>query len=274
MSLLHGQVVLITGGAGGIGSAVAQRFGKQGARIALFDLDEQQLRDQIQRLNTMGICAKAWTVDVTDPSATVQAVQQVVGHFGAVDVLVLCAGLTQVSLFQETQIDVIRRVMQVNFFGAVNCTQAALPALMARHGQIVVLSSIAGFAPLIGRTGYCASKHALHGFFDTLRAELSGLSVGVTIVCPSFVATDFAARGLQGDGRVINFERSTTGRMLQPEEVANAIFRACQNRRPFVVIPALGKAAYWISRLAPGWYQRMMSKRFSKEFDRQCDGRS
>jgi|694.fasta_scaffold00579_14 NADP-dependent 3-hydroxy acid dehydrogenase YdfG len=269
MSLSHGKVVLITGGAGGIGAAIARRFGKQGTHIALVDLDEQQLRNQVQSLTEMGISAKAWTVDVTDHPSATQVIQQITEHFGSLDVLVLSAGLTQVSLFQDTQVDVIRRVMEVNFFGAVNFAQASLPALIASHGRIVVLSSIAGFAPLIGRTGYCASKHALHGFFDTLRAELTNQSVSVTIVCPSFVATEFATKGLQGDGSKINFDRSTTGRMLQPDQVADAVFHACQKRRPLVVLPSLGKVAYWISRVAPSWYQHMMSKRFSQEFERQ-----
>lgn len=269
MSRSHGKVVLITGGAGGIGAAIARRFGKQGALIALVDLDEQQLRNQVQSLTELGITVKAWTVDVTNHTATTEVVQQVSEHFGSLDLLVLSAGLTQVSLFEHTQADVIRRVMEVNFFGAVNFVQASLPGLIASRGQIVVLSSIAGFAPLIGRTGYCASKHALHGFFDTLRAELTNQSVGVTIVCPSFVATEFATKGLQGDGSQINFDRSTTGRMLQPDQVADAIYRACQRRRPLVVLPGLGKVAYWISRVAPSWYQYMMSKRFSQEFDRQ-----
>ena len=158
--------------------------------------------------------------------------------------------------------------MEVNYWGAVALTQAALGPLLQRRGQIIVLSSIAGFAPLLARSGYCASKHALHGFFDTLRTELHGSGVHITLVCPSFVDTDFANHGLRGDGRRLDFERSTSGRPLTADQVAQAILRASRSRPRQVVLSPLGRLSYWLTRWAPAWYDRLMIRRFRVELAR------
>ena len=262
------QVMMLSGGAGGIGFAAAERFGLKGIQIALTDQDGQLVESQTKRLRDQGIATGGWKLDVTQPGECQSVVNDVLRHFGRLDILIHCAGVTQVSPFVKTQPEVYRQVMDVNFFGAVHLTRAALDALLQSRGQIVVLSSVAGFAPLLGRTGYCASKYALHGFFDTLRCELKESGVSVTMVCPSFVATDFASRGLKADGTTIDFERSITGTPISPEEVAHAIDRACKRRSRLVVLSRTGKLAYWVSRLAPGLYERLMLRKFQTELKR------
>ena len=262
------SVVAITGGAGGIGSALARRFGEAGARIALLDRDREALDSAANALTGEGLTVLPIVCDVTAVEDVSRAVAAVREGFGRLDVLVHGAGLTHVSPFVDTDLGVYRRVMEVNFFGAVACTQAALPLLLESRGQIIVLSSVAGFAPLLGRTGYCAAKHALHGFFETLRAELRPRGVHVMIVCPSFVETDFARAGLAGDGSRLAFDRSTTGSSLTPETVAQAVFRAAGKRRRLVVLSPTGKLAYWVSRLLPAFYERSMSRRFRVEIER------
>ncbi len=263
------KVVLVTGGAGGIGMAVARHFGQAGARVALVDLQDDAVNARAAELADDGIDALGIACDITDPDACGRAVASAVERCGGIDVLVNCAGLTQVGPFVDNDLSVYRRVMDVNFFGSVYCTKAALPSLIERKGQIVVMSSIAGFAPLLGRTGYCASKHALHGFFDTLRAELRDTGVGVTIVCPSFVETDFAKSGLATDGQPLAFDRSTTGAPVSPEYVAAEIYNAVAKRKRLLVLPTSGRFAYWVSRLAPRLYERSMIKRFGIELGRR-----
>ncbi|HEO69708.1 MAG TPA: SDR family oxidoreductase [Candidatus Hydrogenedentes bacterium] len=266
--MTHGPVVAITGGAGGIGLAVARRYGAEGAGVALLDRSTEALDTATSALEREGIEVLTIACDVTEPEAPQRVVHAIRERFGRLDVLVHCAGLTHVSPFRDTELSVYRRVMEVNFFAAVLHTKAALPLLLESRGHIVVLSSVAGFAPLLGRTGYCASKHALHGFFDTLRAELRDQGVHVMLVCPSFVQTDFAKAGLGGDGTTLSFERSTTGRPVTPDEVAEAVYHGvCKNRR-LVVLPAMGRMAYWCSRLFPGCYERLMRRRFRIELDR------
>ena len=169
---LAGRSVVISGAAGGIGSALARRFGRAGARVGLLDLDAASLAALAGELEAGGVEALALRCDVTCLEDCRAAVGQLVAAWGGVDVLVANAGITHLSFFRDTDVEVIRRVMEVNFFGAVNCTKAALDSLQERRGHIVAISSVAGFAPLATRCGYSASKHAMHGFFDSLRAVL------------------------------------------------------------------------------------------------------
>jgi NAD(P)-dependent dehydrogenase (short-subunit alcohol dehydrogenase family) len=263
-----GKVVVITGGAGGIGRALAHRFGKAGARIALLDRSEPTLHEAHSSLNAAGIDTLSVLSDVSDLSDCQRAMKRIADHFGGIDVLINNAGLTQVSPFLTTEVEVYRRVMEVNFFGAVHCTKAAIEPLIASRGQIIVTSSIAGFAPLLARTGYCASKHALHGFFDTLRAELRPQGVGVTLVCPAFTDTAFARSGLAGDGSTLTHERGTTGRLITPQEVAETVYRGALKRKPLVIVGGTGKLSWWVSRVAPGIYARMMTRRFQQDMQR------
>lgn len=264
------KVAVIVGGAGGIGRALAETYGRRGYSIALVDLDSQRLADaQASLLSLLDrLEVHAYPCDITNEERCRDVVRRILEKQGRIDVLILSAGLTQVSPFAITELAVYRRVMEVNFFGTIAITKSALPALLASRGQVVVLSSICGIAPLIGRTGYCASKHALHGFFDTLRCELKSQGVSVLMVCPSFVQTEFATRGLSGDGSRLSFERSTLGKPLHPTEVAEAIYAAAQSRKRLLVLTWPGKVSYWLTRLAPRLYERLMSRQFAIELTR------
>ncbi len=261
------EVIVVTGGSGGIGGAIAKRFGRAGARVALLDVRLDAVAARASELASSGIDAIGLECDVADPAVCQSSIESVVDRFGRVDILVNCAGLTQIGPFAETDLAVYRRVMGVNFFGAIYCTKAALPWLKKSRGLIVAISSVAGFAPLLGRTGYCASKHALHGFFDTLRCELAEDGVGVMISCPTFVDTEFARSGLGPDGQTLKTERSTSGEIVTPESIADSIFRGASRRRDLLVHSRTGKIAYWTSRLAPRFYARTMTRRFKSAIE-------
>jgi NAD(P)-dependent dehydrogenase (short-subunit alcohol dehydrogenase family) len=182
--------------------------------------------------------------------------------FGGVDVLVNNAGITHLGLFRDTELEVLRRVMEVNFFGAVRCTKAALPSLLARRGRIAVVSSVAGFAPLATRSGYAASKHALHGFFGSLRAEHRRDGLGVTLVCPSFVRTRIGSRALGPDGAPAGEDaRSGVRRELEPEAVADALYRGVERGRGLVLLPAEARLSRWLAALWPAGYESAMRRR-------------
>ena len=260
-SELSGRVVLITGAAGGIGTALAHRFADAGARVALGDLDPARLAATADSTVGDGGTAIAIPFDVTDTDACRAAVAHVAAEWGGIDVLVNNAGITHLSLFRDTDPSVIRRVVDVNLFGAVNVTSAALPYLLASRGRIVTVSSVAGVAPLASRTGYSAAKHALHGLFDSLRAELRGSGVSVTIICPQFVNTAIGDRALGGDGGPPTMPRTTTGRAVEPDDVAAAIVDATVRRRRILLYPRDAKVSYLVARFAPALYERMMAKR-------------
>ena len=177
--------------------------------------------------------------------------------------LVANAGITHVGLVHETETEVFRRVMDVNFFGAVHAVKAALPELLRRRGLVVVLGSVAGQAPLATRAGYAASKHALHGFFRSLRAEHEADGLGVLIVDPSFVETGIGEHALGAHGeRAGGDARTGVGaNPLAPDDAAHAILRAIVARRRHLFVPWKAGAFVGLAHLAPAWFERRMARR-------------
>lgn len=254
------RTVVITGGGGGLGRAFARAFAAEGARVALLDADARLLDEALAELRGAGHDPVGHVCDVRDPDACAAAMAAVEAETGGISVLVNNAGVTHRSLFADTDLAVLRKVMDVNYFGAVHCTRAALPALLRSRGTVVAISSVAGFAPLLGRTGYAASKHALHGFFGSLRAELAPSGVSVLIVCPSFVDTPLDHRAMSGDGSPVSHTRALVGRPLTADQVAASLVRAVHARRRLQLVSPVAWASLWLSRLAPGVYERVMSR--------------
>ena len=262
-SCLKNRVVIVTGGASGIGLATCWELAHHGARIAMLDMDK----------NSLGNCQKAFLdkghdilvleCDVTDEDTCQDAVDQVLNKFGQIDVLFNNAGITQRGLFEDTDVNVFKKVMDVNFFGSLYCAKAALPSLIKSKGMIIVNESIAGVAPLLGRTGYSASKHALHGMFTSLRCELRHKGVHVMIVCPGFIKTNLQTRALGSDGEIASHEQTTVGKFDTPENVAKQIGRVKKN--PMLVLTFMGKIAYLVSRFFPLLYERIMTRQFKDE---------
>jgi NAD(P)-dependent dehydrogenase (short-subunit alcohol dehydrogenase family) len=262
-----GKTVLVTGAGGGLGRAIALRFAVAGARIVALDKHAAGLQDLHAELERRGARSLVLPCDVTDAEACARAVAAGVERFGALDVLVNNAGMSQRSGFAATDLAVIRRVMDVNFYGAVHCTKAALPHLVASRGLIVAVSSVAGYTPLIARTGYAASKHAMHGFFESLRPELAPQGVDVMMVCPSFIATRIDRNAVGGDGLPVRHAQVTIGDPLSPESVAARIYDGAVRSRRQLLIGRTAWQAWWVSRLAPRLYEKLMARRLSAELE-------
>ena len=260
-----GQTVLVTGAAGGLGRALALEFAAAGARIVALDRDEPGLDSLRAELEGRVAACFAAACDVTDAAACERAVAAGVERFGGLDVLVNNAGMSHRSALERTDLAVIRRVMEVNFFGAVNCAKAALPALLAARGLVIAVSSVAGYTPLVARTGYAASKHAMHGFFESLRTEVERQHVAVMMACPSFIATDIDRHALGGDGRPARHAQVTVGKPLTAEHAADRIVEAAARRRRQVFVGRTAWQAWWLSRFAPGLYERIMARRLRGE---------
>lgn len=259
------RTVLITGAAGGIGRAMAERFHqREGANLVLLDFEPAPLADAEESLVQKGASVLAVECDVTDFKAVQSATNQAVEHFGGLDVVIANAGTVHRSSFKETDLDVYRKVMDVNYFGALHTAKAALDPLIASRGTIVVTSSIAGVAPLYGRTGYAASKHALHGLFESARTELAEDGVSVLIVCPTFTRSPFEQRAMGPDGSPAGTKRSMTGKIAEPEDVADAVIDGIRDGKELLVLSGTGKLAYYLSRLAPGYYARAMVRRIKE----------
>ncbi len=264
----QGKTVVVTGGAGGLGAAFARQFATLGAKVALLDLDGAAARRVAVEVGAAGAEALGLACDVTDAAACQAAMDQVSQRLGGIDLLINNAGITHRSAFKDTSPQVFAKVMAVNYLGSLHCTKAALPSLLARQGQIAVISSVAGVAPLYGRSGYAAAKHALHGLFETLRVELAGTGVTVTIICPGFTNTGIAHAALDGDGSVTKHRQSTVGKIATPQEVARALHRAVAQEKRLVVLSTVGKLTYLINKFWPAQYERMMLKSLRNELER------
>lgn len=257
-----GKTVLVTGAAGGLGRALCLRFAAAGARIVAVDRDAAVLQGLTFPAGTDALRIGC---DVSNEDDCRRAVAEARRAFGGVDVLINNAGITHRSAFAATRPEVIRRVMEVNFFGALHCTHAALADLMARQGMVIAISSVAGFAPLIARTGYAASKHALHGFFDSLRTEVEPRGVKVLLVCPSFIQTGIEKHALSGDGSPAQHPQAIVGTRATPEAMAERIFQAASREQRLLLPDGVSRLSWWVSRLAPRMYERLMARKLGKE---------
>jgi NAD(P)-dependent dehydrogenase (short-subunit alcohol dehydrogenase family) len=259
------KVVLVTGGCAGIGRALVLRFAQAGARLVILDLQQAELDSLLQlvrdqhNVEALGLCC-----DVADPQAVQQAVQQVREQFGGIDVLVNNAGISHRSSFTETELGVFARVMAVNYFGALYCTKAALESLITRRGQIIVLSSLSVYAPLLYRSAYNASKHALHGLFETLRYELRGSGVNVMLVCPGFTATDLRKNALVGDVSLAHQPPLAMRKIASAQEVAESIYKGALKRKSLLVLANVDWRARLLARYFPRVFERVLLPRMSR----------
>lgn len=243
---LAGGTVLVTGAAGGIGREVCAALDAAGAEVVAADLDVTALAGRWRSI----------PLDVTDDAAVGAAV----GGLGPLDGLVLCHGVTALGPAADQPMAAVDLVLDVNLRGAILVTRAALPGLVRRGGRIAVLSSVSGFAPLVHRTAYAASKHGLHGYFESLRAELAGSGVSVTMVAPSFVATGIEERAAyRAEGRAGRW--STTGEVGSPADVGAAVVTGMARRSRLVLPSRTARSSYLLSRLAPRVYERVMRRR-------------
>ncbi len=258
------KVVVVTGGASGIGRALVLRFAQAGARLAILDIQQAALDSLLQHLRDHLNCeAIGLLCDVAEAEEVERCMALVVERFGGVDLLLNNAGITHRSRFVDTELEVFRRVMAVNYFGALHCTRAVLPSLIARGGQVIVLSSLSGFAPLLYRSAYNASKHALHGLFDTLRVELKDSGVNIMLVCPGFTATDLRKNALVGDGSVGPQPALAVGRIASAQDVADAIYHGALRRRRLLVLSNVDWRARWLARFFPRLFERLLLPRLS-----------
>ncbi len=261
------KVVMITGGASGIGLATAREFARAGAKIVLVDMDAAMLEIQLQAFEEQRVPILTIACDVTDENACNTAVKTCLERFKSLDLLFNNAGITQRSLFEKTRTSVIKKVMDVNFFGSLYMTKAALPTLIDCRGLIIVNESVAGVSPLLGRCGYAASKHALHGFFTSLRCELRHRGVHVMIVCPGFIKTNLQTRALGGNGEIATREQTRIGGQQTAEFVAGRIRIGAERNQAMMVFTFFGKLGYLISRLCPSLYERLMTRQFKSELE-------
>lgn len=254
------KVVVITGGAGGLGCTLSQQLISQGAKVAALDLNVSSLEESSSLLPIQ--------TDITNDPSIEFALDAIINRFGHIDILINNAGITHMSRFVDTDEALFNKIMAVNFTGSINITRLALPYLKETRGQIIALSSVAGFAPLYGRSAYAASKHAMEGFFLSLATELQADNISVLLVRPSFIKSrpELQAQVNAGESSPGAMKKSTNGEQIAPDIAAQRILHAAQNKQSILLLGKVSRIAYWLNALAPSLYRIVMTKGAQKEF--------
>lgn len=258
------KVVVITGASSGIGAACAAEFDRQGANIVLAARNVEKLKEVAARLNNPHLIVQA---DVSIESHCKNLIEEAVEKFGRIDVLINNAGITMRALFNDAELDVIKRLMDINFWGTVYCTKFALPHLLKTKGSVVGVSSIAGFKGLPGRTGYSASKFAMQGFLESLRIENHKTGLHVLVACPGYTASNIRNAGLNKDGQAQGESPLNEKKLMSAEEVAAHIAKATAKRKKYLVLTGLGKLTVWLNRFFPSFMDGMVYNSVAKEKD-------
>jgi short-subunit dehydrogenase len=255
---MKNKVVVITGASKGIGAELARQLAQKGARLVLAARGAQELEKVAEQCRERGASVIAVKADVSVERDCHAIMSGAALAFGRIDVLVNNAGMTMWARFEDiADLSILERIMQVNYMGAVYCTRHALPYLRESRGVLVGISSLAGRTGVPTRTGYAASKHAMAGFFDSLRIELAGSGVAVTMIYPGFVATGIRENATGPDGLPIRVSPVQEGRVMRVEDCVRRIVRAIERREREVVMTARGKIGLWLRLAAPSLVDRI-----------------
>ncbi|CCH01481.1 short-chain dehydrogenase/reductase SDR [Fibrella aestuarina BUZ 2] len=264
---MNQKVVVITGASSGIGQALAFAFGRTGAAIVFCGRKADALQTTAQALSAAGITNLPIVADVSVEADMQRLMADAVGRFGRIDVLINNAGISMRAMFAETDPDVLRKLMDINFMGTVYATRYALPHIQQTKGSIVGISSIAGYRGLPVRTGYSASKFAMNGFLEALRTELLHSGVHVLTACPGFTASNIRFSSLDAHGRTKGDTMRDEGNMMSADECADHILKAVQRRKRELILTTQGKLTVFINKWLPSLADKLVYNTLAKEKD-------
>ena len=264
---MKNKVVIITGGSSGIGRALAIAFGKAGCKIVVTGRDQSRLNEVAAELRNLNVDCLPVPGDVSREADVKQMIELTVNKYQRIDILINNAGISMRALFEDLDLNVIRKVMDINFWGTVYATKYALPYILESKGSIIGISSVAGYRGLPGRTGYSASKFAMHGFLEALRTELLPKQVHVLLACPGFTASNIRNTALAADGSTQGESPRDEGKMMTAEEVANRILQATIHRKRDLVLTFQGKLTVFLNKWLPGIADKLVYNHMKKEKD-------
>lgn len=260
------KVIVITGASSGIGKELAFRMAEAGASLALGARNMEKLEAVAEVCRQKGSRAIAIPVDVSDKEDCRNFIEKTVDKYGEIDVLVNNAGITMWAYFEEfTDLTPFEQIMQVNYFGSLYCTFYALPYLKKTKGRLVGVSSLTGKTGVPTRSGYAASKHAMAGFFDTLRIELKDTGVSVTMIYPGFVSTEVRAHAMGSDGKPLGKSPLNEAGAMSVEKCVDLMIPAIAGRRRELVMTTKAKVGLWLKLIAPSLVDRIALKAVSKK---------
>jgi dehydrogenase/reductase SDR family member 7B len=262
---MRGKVVIITGGSSGIGKALAEEFGTHGSKILITGRNTADLEAAVQELRGKSIEIHGIQSDVSIEEHNRRMAEEAIRLYGRIDILINNAGISMRALFSDVDLEVVRKIMDINFFGVLYATKYCLPEITKNKGSVIGISSIAGFRGLPARTGYSASKFALNGFLEVLRTELLHSGVHVLTACPGFTATNIRKRALTKDGTTQGESPRDESREMTAEECAMHVYNATVKRKRTLILTRQGKLAVLMNKLFPALTDRMVYNVMAKE---------
>jgi len=264
---MKNKVVIITGGSSGIGKALATEFGLQGSKLLITGRRKELLQMAEAELKSKGITVSTFSGDVSIEQDNERMVQTAIDLYGRIDVLVNNAGISMRALFEELDLEVFKKVMNVNFFGTVYATKYALPHILESRGSVVGISSVNGRRATPARSAYSASKYAMEGFLESIRTEVMTRGVHVLSVCPGFTSSNIRQTALTANGGTQGESPRNESKMMSAEEAAQHIYRAIVSQKRDLVLTAQGKLAVALNKLFPSWMDNVTYKEMAKEPD-------
>jgi len=261
----NGKNIIITGASSGIGAALARSATKVGANVALAARSIDKLYDIKAELEQYGTNVIAVQCDVTNELDCKNLIQQTIEKLGGIDILINNAGISMRAPFEDVKIEVLKEVMEVNYWGTVYCTQAALPELLKNKGSLVAVSSVSGFKGLPGRSAYASSKFAMNGLFESLRMEYMSRGLHTLIACPGFTESNIRYNALTTNGSTQDDTPADESKMDNPNDVARDILQAIRDRKDFMLNNKQGKIIYWMNKFFPKYLEKRIHNAIAKE---------
>ncbi len=264
---MNNRVVIITGASSGIGKALAFELAGRGCKIVIVARNPENLENVKKELLKINYDVLSVVADVSVENDCKQVIEKTIEKYNKIDILINNAGISMRAIFEELDLSVIKKLMDTNFWGTVYCTKYALPWLLKSKGSVVAISSIAGFVPLPGRTGYSASKYAIHGLLNTLRVENIKKGLHVLIAAPGFTASNIRKTALVADGSQQGETPKAEEKLMSAEKVAYFIAKGIKNRKRTVILTQQGKLIVLLYKFFPSFMDKIIYKHMAKEPD-------
>ncbi len=259
-------MIAITGATSGIGKALALHLLNLGAKVAVCGRDENKLKE-LQKISNFSNQLLIYKADVSNESDCKLFINACIQEFGKLDILINNAGISMRAMFNDVDLSVLKKTMDINFWGTVYCTKYALPHILSSKGSIVGVSSIAGYKGLPCRTGYSASKFAMQGFLESLRVELLHDGVHVLCVSPGFVASNIRNVALNASGNAQKETPLNEKNLMSAEECAQKILHAIEYKKRTLIMGTQGKLTVWLNKFFPSFVDKQAYKLFANEPD-------
>jgi short-subunit dehydrogenase len=261
------KVVIITGASSGIGLAMAKEFAMRNSKVVMAARSEDKLKKIEGELRIRGLEAYAVRTDVSKVDDCRNLIEKTIEKYGRIDILINNAGISMRALFDSVEVSVLRQLMEVNYWGTVYCSKYALPYLVKSRGSLVGVSSIAGFQGLPGRTGYSASKFALHGLLESIRIENLKNGLHVMTLVAGFTKSDIRKRALNKNGEPQGYTPRDEEKHMMPEQVAKAVIKALKKKKRNKIMTLEGQLLALFQRIIPTLCDRVAYRRLSREQD-------